>query len=346
MIYFVRKRAGWLILGTILSGSALFYVAAHAAGVEPKLVNFQGYLTDTGGTALDGTYGLTFRIWDSAVGGTVLWTETHPTATVINGNVSALLGSRVPMTLAFDVGQNRYLGVQVGNDPEMTPRQHLLPSHHSVVSSRLVVNHANGTRSEFGANEIVPIGGVISYFGDPANLPGNWRVCDGSAVDDPLSPLNGHTLPDMTNRFIRGIGSGQAPGHMAGQDTRAYSVPDHTHNYHFSVGNHKHTINGVGDHKHATSTMGNGSGGLFVDPYPPGGLGNDIYTRDVWGFTVLVNQSNVRYHLTSDQGAHTHTMSENGAFSINQNTEQNGAYTSTIDVIPSYVALYYIIRIK
>jgi hypothetical protein len=55
----------------------------------------------------------------------------------------------------------------------------------------------------------VPVGGIIpwlkSFTGTP-NLPQGWMECDGSTVNDPLSSLNGQTLPDLNgdNRFLRG----------------------------------------------------------------------------------------------------------------------------------------------
>jgi hypothetical protein len=29
------------------------------------------------------------------------------------------------------------------------------------------------------------VGGIVMFFGDPATLPAEWKVCDGSVVSDP-----------------------------------------------------------------------------------------------------------------------------------------------------------------
>jgi hypothetical protein len=79
-------------------------------------------MTDTGGTPLNGTVAILFKLYDS--GGTNLWTENHPTVNVSNGVYSVELGASTTLTsLAFT--SDYYLGVKVGANSEMTPR-HLL----------------------------------------------------------------------------------------------------------------------------------------------------------------------------------------------------------------------------
>ncbi|HXF48407.1 MAG TPA: hypothetical protein VNL73_03140, partial [Verrucomicrobiae bacterium] len=46
-----------------------------AFGAVPQLINFQGILKDGGGNPVaDGSYSVTFTIYDAATGGTTLWT--------------------------------------------------------------------------------------------------------------------------------------------------------------------------------------------------------------------------------------------------------------------------------
>ena len=67
---------------------------------------------------------MVFTIYNvSTSGGTPLWTETH-SVTVSQGVYSVILGEGStpnPINLPFDT--TYYLGVQVGADPEMTPRK-------------------------------------------------------------------------------------------------------------------------------------------------------------------------------------------------------------------------------
>jgi len=88
------------------------------ADIPPK-INFQGYLTDSGGTPVDGTVSMVLSIYNASTGGTPLWTETQ-NVKVNNGTYSVNLGDANPIMLPFDTPY--FLGVKVGADAEMTPR--------------------------------------------------------------------------------------------------------------------------------------------------------------------------------------------------------------------------------
>ncbi|RME06059.1 MAG: hypothetical protein D6812_02185, partial [Deltaproteobacteria bacterium] len=52
--------------------------AVHAQSVS-RFINYQGLIRDVDGFPLnDGPHDLTFKIYDAATGGTVLWSEVHP----------------------------------------------------------------------------------------------------------------------------------------------------------------------------------------------------------------------------------------------------------------------------
>lgn len=89
----------------------------------PHLVRYQGYLTDSGGTALNGSYNLNFRIYNAATSGTLLWNETQAGVQVSNGNFSVLLGQVNPLNLSFN--SDCWISIQVNSDGEMTPRQRI-----------------------------------------------------------------------------------------------------------------------------------------------------------------------------------------------------------------------------
>ena len=102
----------------------------------PSLINYQGVLTDPAtGDLLDGTYEMDFSIYGGAEGGTALWTETQ-SVDVEMGEFSVLLGSVNPVTSAVFSADERYLGIAVGGDSEMTPRKVLACVPYSFVSDR------------------------------------------------------------------------------------------------------------------------------------------------------------------------------------------------------------------
>jgi len=91
----------------------------------PKLINFQGRLTDaTGKFVPDGYYSVMFRIYTDSIGGSAKWSETQSVA-VSKGLFNVILGSVTPIPDSIFNYPNTWLGIQVGADPEMTPRQRL-----------------------------------------------------------------------------------------------------------------------------------------------------------------------------------------------------------------------------
>lgn len=90
------------------------------------LLRYQGTLVDTQDIPLEGPYALTFRMYDSETGGSLLWgPEVHPSVPVTKGTFSVLLGSIQPMTVPFDI--DCYLAIEVNSDGQMSPRQRITP---------------------------------------------------------------------------------------------------------------------------------------------------------------------------------------------------------------------------
>jgi len=97
----------------------------------PRLLNYQGRLTDLAGTPLTGTYSMQFKIYDAATGGNVGWTETHPTVAVNGGLFEVLLGSVGQLYDTTFADSSRWVGLQVGAEPELSPRTRLATSAYS-----------------------------------------------------------------------------------------------------------------------------------------------------------------------------------------------------------------------
>lgn len=103
-------------------------------------INFQARLqTNTGAIVPDGDYNIQFNLYDTATGGSPLWTETYEDYTgtggsddrlvVKDGYFSAQLGSITPFPDTIDWSQQLYLTMNVGGtsdapvwDGEMAPR--------------------------------------------------------------------------------------------------------------------------------------------------------------------------------------------------------------------------------
>ena len=93
------------------------------AGV-PQLLTYQGYLADSGGDPVaDGTYSITFSIYNALEGGTAEWTETQTGVTVTDGVFSVLLGSSTPITDEVFAGPERFLEVTFDGEPQLPRAQ-------------------------------------------------------------------------------------------------------------------------------------------------------------------------------------------------------------------------------
>ncbi len=88
----------------------------------PQLITYQGRLADgSGDAAPDGSYQMTFAIFDQPVGGILVWTETQPAVGVQDGLFSAAMGSIVPLPDTVFREEGRYLEVSA-NGQVLGPR--------------------------------------------------------------------------------------------------------------------------------------------------------------------------------------------------------------------------------
>lgn len=82
------------LAGAILAGTGPAWAAV------PQQINYQGYLTNGGGTPLTGSYAMVFKLCDAATAGTCPWSESQ-TVAVASGVFNATLGSVTPIGLDF-----------------------------------------------------------------------------------------------------------------------------------------------------------------------------------------------------------------------------------------------------
>jgi hypothetical protein len=115
--------------------SALLLMASAAFAAIPQTISYQGYLTEVGGIPVNSSgVSIVFKLYNASSGGTALWTETQ-SVPVGNGIYQVILGSVTPISLPFDVPY--YLGVKVGDNLEMTPRQPLTSVPYALNSAAL-----------------------------------------------------------------------------------------------------------------------------------------------------------------------------------------------------------------
>ena len=117
-------RCSKTILMSVLLGLLMFSIGL---GEVPRVISYQGRLTDTGGDPVtDGPYLIKFKIYGSEAGVDSVWWSGFQTIQVTGGLFSYDLGSGVvlPETV-FQTDTARYLGITVGTDAEIVPRSKL-----------------------------------------------------------------------------------------------------------------------------------------------------------------------------------------------------------------------------
>ncbi|UCE18871.1 MAG: hypothetical protein JSV84_00520 [Gemmatimonadota bacterium] len=128
--------------------------STFAPEVHHHLLNYQGKLVDYQGKLVHDTLAITFSIYEDSTGGLPLWWETQPAVIIWGGVYSILLGSVTPMpdTLFknFPVVNwfDRWLGITIGSQSEMKPRQRIAIVGHSTNADMLDGFHYSAVMEE------------------------------------------------------------------------------------------------------------------------------------------------------------------------------------------------------
>jgi len=140
---------GILIIGTVISGALLFAtwsgtgsgqkqaVLAAQDTAPPRTLSFQGRLLDNTDTPITAETPLRFALYNSpsASGAALLWQETQDIKPDQNGYFTATLGERNRLDQSlFANNPALYIGLTVGDNQELTPRQQIPTTDYAVNS--------------------------------------------------------------------------------------------------------------------------------------------------------------------------------------------------------------------
>lgn len=113
---------------------AMLFTSMSLHAVTIQMISHQGRLTTPAGIPVaDGAYLIKFQIYADELGGVALWNSGFQSVQVTNGLFTYLLGKDVlfPADL-FTVSPDRWLGITVGVDPEITPRAKMVGSAYAL----------------------------------------------------------------------------------------------------------------------------------------------------------------------------------------------------------------------
>lgn len=165
-----------------LLASCMLVASATAIADIPRTMNFQGQLTDSGGSPVDATLPMTFRLYTTDSGGMAVWSETKPAVVVAHGIFTVLLGSPTPIPLPFDV--QYWISIQVGDDDEMAPRQPLAANPYAHRAAR--ADAVALASCPAGMTKVSMPGSTLCFA---AGATQNWEAADQSCYDNFRSSL-------------------------------------------------------------------------------------------------------------------------------------------------------------
>ncbi|NOZ08720.1 MAG: hypothetical protein GXO91_07600 [FCB group bacterium] len=111
-------------LRTISILITLFLTTLTAQAV-PSLIDYQGSLTNPAGEPVAGSLSISFAVYSTESGGSALWSETQNPVVVTDGLFHVLLGSVTPLPESLFDSPDRWIGLAVDGEEEMSPRTRL-----------------------------------------------------------------------------------------------------------------------------------------------------------------------------------------------------------------------------
>ncbi len=169
------------------------------------------------------------------------------------------------------------------------------------------------TSVAYALNANIPKGVIVMWSGTLATIPAGWALCDGS---------NG--TPNLKDKFVVGVGVDFAVAVGATGGTKSVDI-SHSH----SIAADSPGTNYVGDHQHSysgtTSINSNTDKRSKTDDLQD--TGGSVHNHTYSG-------------VTSVSGGHTHTVNAHSHYGAT-----GVAGTTTLDKLPPYFALAYIMKL-
>ena len=175
------------ILSVVFAVVALVAFASFSQ-TAPQLINYQGRLMDNAGQPVDGvTVDISFTFYSALSGGTAYLSVAQEDVLVTGGLYNVLIGSGTVtagtesgLADLFQKHPNVWMGVAVGADPEMTPRQRISSVPYAMSVDLAFIEKA---RDYDGDGYLSPLfGGDDCNDNDPATYPGATEI-KGDGID-------------------------------------------------------------------------------------------------------------------------------------------------------------------
>ena len=182
-----------LLCGILLSSIAVAQSTDRAD--VPRTISYQGIISSTTGSTLpQGEYPVTVRLYSDEHGETVIWEGQYHTF-IEDGLFNLQLGSgEYPLPTESTMDRPLWLGVQVGDNPEMSPRSAL-----SAVPYALTVPDGSITAEKMGTEYI----SAITIDGERVTGRGmSFNIRGGEGIDVTYDPTTQGMEIGLSNDVI------------------------------------------------------------------------------------------------------------------------------------------------
>lgn len=171
-----------ILMKTVVLFLFVLFLGNTAIAQIPKLISYQGFLTENNEPVNNGDYAITVRIFDAETAGNELWSETI-TVSTINGLFSTALGAVSPLDLAFD---QAYFLSTTFDGTELLPRTTMTASPYAFNSIQagnpFALDNADGSATE------------VVYVDENSNT--------GIGTNLPSTNLHVRSLPGVKNELF------------------------------------------------------------------------------------------------------------------------------------------------
>jgi hypothetical protein len=239
---------------------SLILLSTAALADVPGLINYQGSLTNAYGVAMDTTVSMTFVIYPDSLALDGIWAETQPAVAVNAGIFNVLLGRVNALSADVFNETSRWLGVQVGDDPELGPRQR-------IVSVGYAFQAAEAETAAYAKNVPAASDGDWNIYGNDLHSAVSGNVAIGSAglyklhVED-LSEvpgtyaIYGAKTSSGSAQYLYGVCGQTRSSATTGAGAGVYGLATHSDGGSAGVRGEAHGVEGRGVFAWAADTSG------------------------------------------------------------------------------------------